>query len=209
MGFKYYRRVQSRAQGARMSCQKEGAGMLQGLAKYLRRPARSVARFRAATGGTTAVEFALIGPVFIALLLAIFQTTFFAFAQMNLQNAAVQAGRMIMTNQVQNAGTSQSNFINNDVCPLLGPMFTCSNVYANVQNYTDFGSASTSAPTLTFSNGTVTNTWAYSPGTPGQVMVVQLIYQWPIISGPLHAVLGNDGGGYAEMMGITAFRIEP
>ena len=142
----------------------------------------------------------------IALLVAIFQVTFFLFAQMNLQNAAVSVGRLIMTGQVQNAGTSQANFLTNDVCPLLGPMFTCANVYANVQSYTNFSGASTTAPTLTYNgSGAVNNTWAYSLGNSGQVMVVQLIYQWPIISGPLHAVLPSISGnsGYAEMMGIT------
>jgi Flp pilus assembly protein TadG len=148
--------------------------------------------------------------MFIGLLVAVFEVTLFLFAQMNLQNAAVQAGRLIMTGQVQNAGTSQANFLTSDVCPLLGPMFTCSNVYANVQAYTNFSSANTSEPTLTFgSNGAVNNSWSYSLGSPGQVMVVQLIYQWPIISGPLGAVLPNIGNGYAEMMGVTAFRIEP
>ena len=66
------------------------------------------------------------------------------------------------------------------------------------------------APTLTFnSQGQVTNTWSYDTGTPGQVMVVQLIYQWPIVSGPLGYVLPNLGNGHVEMMGVSAFRVEP
>jgi Flp pilus assembly protein TadG len=182
---------------------------MRNLARLFRRCARTVIRFGVARRGVTAVEFAMVAPLLIGLLVAIFQVTFFLFAQMNLQNAAVSVGRLIMTGQVQNAGTSQANFLTNDVCPLLGPMFICTKVYANVQSYTDFSGASTAEPTLTFNNGSVSNTWAYNLGTPGQVMVVQLIYQWPIISGPLHAVLPNLGNGNAEMMGITAFRIEP
>jgi Flp pilus assembly protein TadG len=183
---------------------------MKNLAKFLRRRAKAVRRFCAAQHGVTAVEFAMVAPLLIGLIVAIFQVTFFLFAQMNLQNAAVAVGRLIMTGQVQSAGTTQANFITNDVCPQLGPMFNCANVYANVQSYNNFSGASTAAPTLTFAaNGTVNNTWAYNLGNSGQVMVVQLIYQWPIISGPLHAVLPNLGNGNAEMMGITAFRIEP
>ena len=40
-------------------------------------------------------------------------------------------------------------------------------------------------------------------------MVVQLIYQWPIVSGLLGSVLPNNANGNAEMMGVTAFRVEP
>jgi Flp pilus assembly protein TadG len=183
---------------------------MRNLARLSRRCARTVLRFGVAQRGTTAVEFALIAPPFLALIFAIFQVTIFMYAQMNLQNAAIQAGRLIMTGQVQNAGTSQSAFLNNDVCPLLGPMFTCANVYVNVQDFTNFCSATTTAPALTYgSNGAVNNTWSYNLGSPGQIMVVQIIYQWPIFGNALQAVLPNLGNGYSEMMGVAAFRVEP
>jgi hypothetical protein len=40
-------------------------------------------------------------------------------------------------------------------------------------------------------------------------MVVQLIYQWPIVSGPFGYVLSSLGNGHTEMMGVSAFRVEP
>jgi Flp pilus assembly protein TadG len=166
-------------------------------------------RFVLARRGATAVEFALIAPAFLALLIAIFETTLFLFAQQTLQTAAVSAGRLIMTGQVQNGNLTQSQFAA-DVCPMVSALFTCANLMINVQNYTSFSGASTGAPTLTYNtNGSVSNTWSYSPGTPGQVMVVQLIYQWPIVSGPFGYVLSNLGNGHAEMLGVTAFRVEP
>jgi Flp pilus assembly protein TadG len=166
-------------------------------------------RFAKAREGATVVEFAMIAPIFIALLLAIFQTTIFLFAQQTLQNAAVAAGRLIMTGQIQNGNVTQSQFAT-DVCPMVSAVFTCSKLMINVQSYTNFSSASTGAPTLTYnSSGQVTNSWSYSVGTPGQVMVVQLVYQWPIVSGPIGSVFTSLGNGYTEMMGVTAFRIEP
>jgi len=180
--------------------------MFRALTKYLR---RHVSRLCVERSGTTAVEFALIAPPFLALLFAILETTLFLFAQATLQNAAVQAGRLFMTGQVQNAGTTQTQF-QTQICPLVSALFTCSNVMVNVAAYSNFGGAVTSAPTLTYnSNGTVSNTWSYSPGTPGQVMVLQLIYQWPIIGIPLGSVLPSLGNGTTEMMGVTAFRVEP
>src|SRR5580658_3261722 len=138
-------------------------GMFRNLSRHLRRRARTVARFCLSRGGTTAVEFALIAPPFLALLIAILQTTSYLFAQQALQTAVVAAGRLILTGQVQNANLSQSDFQTDDVCPLLSAMFTCNKLYVNVQSYNNFSSASTSSPTLTYNpNGTVSNTWAYS-----------------------------------------------
>jgi Flp pilus assembly protein TadG len=183
--------------------------MLRKLPRMIRRVAKSLARFRAAERGATAVEFALIAPAFLASLIAIFEVTLFLFAQQTLQTAAVAAGREIMTGQVQNASMTQTQFANL-VCPMVSAIFNCSKLMINVQNYSSFSAASAAAPTLTFNgSGAVTNTFAYSPGNPGDVMVVQLIYLWPVVAGPLGYVLPGLGNGSAEMMGVTAFRIEP
>ena len=40
-------------------------------------------------------------------------------------------------------------------------------------------------------------------------MVVQLVYPWPIIGIPLGSLFSNTGYGTTEMMGISAFRVEP
>jgi Flp pilus assembly protein TadG len=180
--------------------------MLLNMTAYFR---RNASRFCIARQGATIVEFALITPVFLALLIAIFETTLFLFAQANLQHAAVAASRLFMTGQAQNSNMTKSQFTT-QICPTIQALFTCNNLIVNVQSYPDFASANGSAATLTYnSQGQVTNNWSYSPGAPGQVMVVQLIYQWPIIGGPFGYVLPNNANGSAEMMGVTAFRVEP
>jgi Flp pilus assembly protein TadG len=187
----------------------DALGMFRHLPTFIRRRARDLSRFRAAERGATAVEFALVAPAFLATLIAVFEVTMYLFAQQTLQTAAVSAGRLIMTGQVQNASMTQSQFATT-VCPYVQAIFTCSALMINVQNYSSFGSASTAAPTLTYNGqGAVTNTWSYSPGNPGDVMVVQLVYQWPIVGGPFGYVLSNLGNGTTEIMGVSAFRIEP
>lgn len=183
--------------------------MFGNLPEFFRRRAGDIFRFGAAQRGATAVEFALIAPAFLATLIALFEITMFLFAQQTLQTAAVSAGRLIMTGQVQNGNVTQAQFATT-VCPMVQAIFNCNNLMINVESYSSFSSASTGAPTLTYNaQGAVTNTWSYSPGTPGDVMVVQLIYQWPIIGGPFGYVLSNLGNGTTEVMGVSAFRIEP
>lgn len=180
--------------------------MFRAVAKYFE---RNASRFTAAREGATMVEFALIAPAFLALLFAIIETTLFLFAQATLQNAAVEAGRQFMTGQVQNAGTTQSSFKTNTVCPMLSALFTCNNVQVNVATYSSFSSAVTSAPALYDSSGALITTGTWSPGTQGDVMVVQIVYPWNIIGIPLGSILPDTGHGTAEVMGVSAFKVEP
>jgi Flp pilus assembly protein TadG len=155
-----------------------------------------------------AVEFAIVAPIFIAVLIAVLQTAFFLFAQQSLQNAATQAGRLFMTGQAQ--GDSQSTFRNLICTTYLPSIFNCSNLVIVVQSASSFAAANTSAPAL-YSNGQPlpVTSFAYSPGAPGQVMVVQLVYPWSVFGGPLGFSLANLPNGAALMMGVSAFRVEP
>jgi Flp pilus assembly protein TadG len=189
--------------------QRDTPTMLRDLAEHLRCCARELSRFRRSGRGTTAVEYALIAPAFLATLIAVLQTCVFAFAQRTLQNAAMQAGRLIMTGQVQSGNVTQKQFQNN-VCPMIKPLFNCNALMVDVQSYSSLSGAVTSTPPLTYNGqGQVTNSWSYNPGTPGQVVIVRLIYQWSVVGGPLGFMLSNLPNGYSEMMGISAFRAEP
>ena len=181
--------------------------MLRSLTMHFRYWTRIVARFRVAQRGATAVEFALIAPAFLAALIAVLETAIFLFAQASLQNAAAQAGRLFMTGQAQSL--SQSAFQTKICQNYLPVLFNCNSLIVIVQSYSTFASANTSAPQLYNNQGQPITTWTYSPGSPGQVMVVQLVYKWSVVSGPLGFMLANLPNSATEMMGITAFRVEP
>jgi Flp pilus assembly protein TadG len=172
------------------------------------RAVRHLARFLAAREAATAVEFALVSPFFFAMLIAIFQVGAFVFAQQALQNAAMQAGRLFMTGQAQ--ANTQSGF-KTLVCQNYLPtaLFNCNSLVVIVQTYSNFASANTSAPAMYNSSGQPITTWAYTPGTPGQVMVVELVYPWSVLGGPLGFNISNLPNSAREMLGITAFRVEP
>ncbi|MGO4716664.1 TadE/TadG family type IV pilus assembly protein [Bradyrhizobium sp. 2TAF24] len=168
-----------------------------------------LARFVRTERGATAVEFAIVAPIFIGLLISVLQTGIFFFAQETLQAAAMQSGRLLMTGQAQSSNMTQTQFIN-QVCPSVQALFNCSQLMVDVQSYTSFSGANTGSPTLTYNaQGQVTNNWAFSPGTQGQVVVLRLMYQWPLIGGPFQLILPNLSNGTALMMGVAAFRVEP
>jgi Flp pilus assembly protein TadG len=180
-------------------------------ATRLRSP-RSIARCRK---GATTVEFALVATPFIALLVAIIQTFIVFFAQRVLDEVTEEASRYIMTGQAQTASMTQSGFANyvctsSNTATLVSALFTCSNIMINVQNYSSFSSANTTTPALTYNaNGTVSNSWSYSAGNAGDIVVVQVMYQWPVVLGPLSFNLGNLSNGDRLLIATAVFRNEP
>ncbi|HEV3396213.1 MAG TPA: TadE/TadG family type IV pilus assembly protein [Xanthobacteraceae bacterium] len=183
------------------------------LIAYLQRRGRSVCRFGRAHDGATAVEFALVAPALLATLIAILEISYFLFAQQTLQTAAVEAGRLFMTNQ----GPTQNNTVNGNgqlsstsgICNIIKPLLSCGSVIVNVQSYQDYQSANTSMPSLYDSNCNAVTSWNYTAGSPGQVVVVQLIYPLTIVPGPLGFALSNVCNGKMQIMGVTAIRVEP
>jgi Flp pilus assembly protein TadG len=165
--------------------------------------------------GATTVEFAMVATPFIALLVAILQTVLVFFAQRVLDEVTEEASRYIMTGQAQTGGVTQSGFstylcTSANTSALVSALFTCNNIMVNVQNYAAFASANTSTPTLTYNpNGTVSNTWNYSAGNAGDIVVVQVMYQWPVVLGPLNFNLGNLSNGNRLLISTAVFKNEP
>ena len=170
---------------------------------------RSWERCAGCNNGAAAVEFTLIAAPFLALLVAILQTAVVFFASRVLDETAEQASRHILTGQAQTAGMTQSQFADY-VCRKSSSLFNCNNFMINVQNYGSFASANTSTPTLTFdSSGAVTNRWAWSPGNAGDIVIVQVMYQWPVFLGPLGFNLANLSNGNRLLVSTVALKTEP
>jgi Flp pilus assembly protein TadG len=168
-----------------------------------------VAAFVHDTNGANAVEFAIIAAPFLALSVGIIQIFLVFFGQQLLEQVVQQSGRLIMTGQVQTAGMTQTQFANT-VCAQVRVIFNCNNLMINVTSTSTWSSASTAPPTLTFdSNGNVTNTWSFNPGSPGTPVVVEVMYQWPVFMGPLGFTLATLPNGNRLLMASAAFQNEP
>ena len=158
--------------------------------------------------GATAVEFALIGAPFLALLVAIIQSFLVFFAQQYLETAVNQSSRAILTGQAQGQNMNQTQFAAL-VCSNLLILFNCSNLMIDVEVAGSWSSANTGTPSLTFdANGNVTNTWQFNPGNQGDIVVVRVMYQWPVFMGPLGFNLANLPNGNRLIMASTAFMNE-
>ena len=174
-----------------------------------REPSASAAGFARAEDGAAALEFAIVAAPFIALVLATIQTALAFFAGQVLESAATDASRIILTGSAQNSNMSQAGFAT-AVCGKIQTLFNCSKVMIDVQTASSFSAANTSMPSLTFNgSGNVSNSWQYNPGNPGDIVILRVMYQWPVFLGPLGLSLSNESNGNLLLMATAAFRNEP
>ena len=185
--------------------------MRNALRQKIRRLARraSPRRFMRRQDGAVAVEFALILVPFLALMFGIMETALVFFADQTLETAVADSARLIMTGQAQTQSLTAATF-KNAVCARIYGLFNCqAGVYVNVQTYSSFGSISYTPP-LDNNGNLVTANMGYSPGGPGDIVVVQLYYQWPIYVSLMNLNhLSNMSGNKRLLVATAAFRNEP
>ena len=165
--------------------------------------------------GATAVEFALIATPFLALITGLIQTFLIFFAQSVLENAVRASARQILTGQVQTADASLTPAaamaaFHQIVCNNANVLFTCAGLMVDVEVANNWSTANVAMPALTYdTNGNVNNNWQFNPGTAGDIVVVRVMYLWPVFFGPLAYNWGNQANGSREIMASAAFQNEP
>jgi Flp pilus assembly protein TadG len=165
-------------------------------------------RFGRHRQGSAIVEFALIAPVFFALLFAILETAIMFFASQVLMTVTQESARQIMTGQTQVAGYTASQFQTNVVCPQIPILFTCANVYVSVQSDpSTFANLVLNSPIVggSFNSSAMT----FNPGGSCSVVAVTLYYQWPVFVTGLGYNMSNLNGNLRLLSATAAFRNEP
>jgi Flp pilus assembly protein TadG len=177
---------------------------------------KALRRFRRNRAGSAAVEFALVAPVFFALLFAIIETGMIFFADQVLETVTQDAARLIMTGQAQATGYNQGTFGTQVVCPansLASVLFgaTCTNLYIDVESYPggSFASVPSPLPSQIDASKNFINNMVYVPGGPGDIVVVRMFYAWPQIVTGLGYNITNLAGNKRLLYATAAFRNEP
>jgi Flp pilus assembly protein TadG len=158
-------------------------------------------RLRLNRSGNAAIEFALLGPIFIVLMCGIVENGLILFTQSALDNAARVAARQILL------GTTTSDAFKGTLCNNVNGMIpSCStngNLNFSVQSGSSFGSFSSTISTD--ANGNMTNT-QFNPGGEQQKVLVQVGYNRPFLI-PLY---GLFAGVKSELLVSTiALKSEP
>ncbi len=153
------------------------------------------------------MEFALVAPLFFALLFAIIETALMFFASQVLETITQNSARMIFTSQAQTQGFTATQF-KTYVCGQIPALFNCSNVYVDVESYSSFSSITLN--TQIDSNGNfINNNMQYSPGGPGSIVVVRVFYPWQLFVTGLGFNMSNLTGNQRLLVATAAFQNEP
>ena len=151
------------------------------------------------------MQFALVAPMFFALLFAIIESAFMFFATQVLETMTQDSSRMILTGQAQNANYQAADF-KAYVCSKIPALFSCGGLYVDVQSYSSFSSISINSQ---ISSGAFVNNMQYNPGGPGDIVVVRLFYQWPQFVTGLGYNVTNVAGNNRLLAATAAFQNEP
>jgi Flp pilus assembly protein TadG len=175
-------------------------------------------RFRRSRQGSAAVEFALVAPMFFALLFAIIEVALMFFASQVLETVTQDAARVVLTGQAQSglvpacqvsgqsAPCSQATF-KAYVCSQIPALFNCNNIYVDVESYAAFSNVAISSQID--GSGNFVNNMQYNPGGAGDIVVVRLFYQWPLYVTGLGFNISNMSGNQRLLAATAAFQNEP
>jgi len=146
---------------------------------------------------TTATEFAVLAPIYIWVALMVTQIGLYFYYTASLQRGTDAAVRQILVGNVANANLTQTQFLNQILCPQLQG-FSCSNVVVNLSSApTDFNgltnlvAATKTTPAVPPSdlvNPPMNNAkTSFCIGSNGSVMIAQVYYAMPVVGIPAFA----------------------
>jgi Flp pilus assembly protein TadG len=168
---------------------------------------RHLTRLKRNEDGATAVEFGLIALPFVALIFAILEVGLVFFAGQVLETAVADSSRLVLTGQAQNGNFDQNRF-RQEVCNRTYGLFRCdARMHVDVRIAQNFANANLARPVD--ANGNLIPNFGYNPGGPGDIVVVRILYEWPVIVPGLGNNLSNLSNGRRLMIATAAFRNEP
>jgi Flp pilus assembly pilin Flp len=173
----------------------------------MRRLGRRLARDEA---GSPAVEFALVSPILIAVVLATLQAGSIFLVKAFFESSAEAAARIVLTNQT---GTLTAAQFQTEICNRLTALFNCSELVIELEPLPP-GTTNLLALLPTFdTNGNVVGAPTVDVGSnapaPGTDMLLVVMYPWPVYGGPLGLNFSNMGNGMMLMTSTQVFRTEP
>ena len=191
-------------------------GPMRSLRRHLAASRRAAVAFARAQGGGPAAEFALVAPIFIALIFATIQCAIIYIGNSYLETATEAAARSVLTNNAVTTTTTNgkttttamdATHFHAAVCANMPALFTCGNVLVGLQPATAMTNISTATPAFN-SDGTLKTTLPYQLPLPGQIGVLQVLYQWPVLGLPLGVNFANLGNGTYLMVSTQVFMVE-
>jgi Flp pilus assembly protein TadG len=173
---------------------------------FRRAVALRIAKYRGCERATTAIEFAFVAPMMVAILLAIMQVSVIFTAQSYLETVTEKAMRVVLTNQAYSLTQSQFNA---EVCANVTALFNCNNLIVQLTPAPANAAAMAAAMPQFNANGALASPTTFNPGAPNTKMLLTVMYQWPVVGGPLGLNFSSLGNGEHLLSSSQVFYVEP
>lgn len=158
--------------------------------------------------GVASIEFGLIGAAYIMMILGAIEVGLMVFLQGVLDNAARDAARQLRTGQVQVAANPQTTF-STLLCNDVSWLIPCASLLYQSQAFWQWSEAQTgmSTPLTRDANGNLTSA-GFDGGSPGEIVVVTVTYNYSFFTPWMQTLLGG-GYGAALLTSTVVFQNEP
>ncbi len=160
--------------------------------------------------GGEAIEMAIVGAPFIALVFAMLELGMVFMVSTTLENATDEVSRQIRTGSLQTAGGNAAT-LKTAICSEMSWLGSncATNLNLDVRTFTSFAGQTT--PPNPLASGTVNPAkFCWDPGGAGSVVLVRAYYTWTLVLPVLNAGLQSAGiSGKRLITTATSFRNEP
>lgn len=167
--------------------------------------------FGAAQGGASAVEFALVLPVFLALTFSIIEAGYYYFVESAVDAANAKAARLIRTGQAQTTALSRDAFFD-EICGVVDVFGDCATqLTVDVSRFTSFSAlaADIAAPVCRDADPDDVDAIPYEAGGARDIVRVRVCYLHKSFNPGLGLNLEKTNAGALRMISTSIFRNEP
>jgi len=168
-------------------------------------------RFARCRSGSSAVEFALVAPLFIALTFSIIEAGYFFFAESAVEAANAKAARLIRTGQAQTNAISRDAFFE-EICDVVELFGDCNErLTVDVARFASFAelAADVAEPVCRDADPDAVDDIPYEAGGARDIVRVRVCYMHKSFNPGLGLNLQKAADGSVKMFSTSIFRNEP
>ncbi len=177
-------------------------------------PLRTARAWVANRKGSTAVEFAIVAPILLALIFSIFEAGWYFFVTTSVQQATGNAARLIRTGQAQNGDMSADAFFD-EICGVVSAFGDCEDkLTIDISKFSDFAALANdlSEPVCRDRDDPSIAGAQYTTGDFGaqrDIIRVRICFLYEPINPGLGLNLAQTAHGERKIVSVSIFRNEP
>lgn len=165
-------------------------------------------KFLCCRKGSSAIEFAMVAPIFLMVVLSIFEVGYMFLTDMAMESALSNASRLVRTGQAHSSGMTAGQF-KSAVCDGTYSLISCKDLTVDVDVFSSFEDG-TDLPPLLDDNGELVDNSVFNVGTANSIIVVRTTYIYDVINPVGDAIqLANYGNNQYLHVHVVAFKNEP